>query len=170
MTLARAAAPLLLACLLLPPRVGADGFGGSAPLGLDGPHVPQAYCVVVQNRPAPATAPERCTVTDVAVRGAHVLRVRIWGEGHVFTWTDQHLGNKSFKQFGPLECSSDLTAPSWSDLVRLDPDVPASKTCVLLLSGTASGISGTFNLHVFVDGPGRAVVAVDLERVAFSLP
>jgi hypothetical protein len=148
------AAPLVLSLLLaVCGFASADLSQGSGPalgLGL----VPQVSCAVVQTTPHAASDPARCDVWGVRGASVVVLRVRLAGEGHVLAYADEQTPTSLLEQIGPAECRASATSGG---------------ACVARAVNTYPP-TGTFNLHLFVDGPGHAVAEASLETLDLGLP
>lgn len=145
----------LLALALLPLAVADLPLSGGAPYGLPG--APEAYCSILQTEAHTFAHAARCDVR-AELMGVQLLRLRLVGEGHAFTYADQDVGPYSI-QWGPVECSADAThgnvAPGACEATSLvDPAVGAAK----------------FHMILLVDGPGHAAATATLENVVVSLP
>lgn len=161
----------LLALVLagLSPFVHAD-LSTSGGVPSDAPGVPQAYCEYVQTEAHGPSTTQRCKAEDVRVTGVTLLRLRIVGEGHGLVYADKYLAPNTYLQYGPVECRASLTAPTWPQILSLDPPVPGYAMCSRVVSTSPAGLAGTFNVIMLADGPGRAVYSAWLERVAVELP
>lgn len=168
--LVRAWLPLAILLTAAVPSVGADITNGNVvPFGVDSPGAPQAYCTIVQTAPASVGNPAHCEVFNGFLKSVGVLRLRIVGEAHARTYVDLVNGN-SHTQLADLQCEAKPEVTPFDKLQRGDIAVGFEYALCSKLFSTF-GQSGTFELRLLIDGPGRASATAWLERPpTVSLP